>query len=187
MPRSRLHPRHARGRRRVGARRVRRRREPVLQRPKRRAPRGTSSPTSSRRWCSAATFAHPREIFAALGGVRGHHMAKAARRDGGVGSLARGSRASAARRACWAATAIVDRLGRVDRHPGFARRARRASRDRARGRLPPHQDQDQAGLGRRRGRARPRPLRRHPADGGRQRRLHAGGRRAPRRARSRST
>ena len=40
--------------------------------------RGTSSRTSSRRWCSAATFAHPREVFPALARVRGHHMAKAA-------------------------------------------------------------------------------------------------------------
>ena len=32
----------------------------------------------SRRWCSGATFDHPREVFAALARVRGHHMAKAA-------------------------------------------------------------------------------------------------------------
>ena len=54
----------------------------------------------------------------------------------------------------------------------------------ARRRLSAHQDQDQARLGRRRRRGDPRALRRHPADGGRQRRLHARRRRAPRRARS---
>ena len=57
---------------------MRRRRRSLLQRRDQRRRRGTSSRTSSRRSCSAAAFAHPREVFPALARVRGHHMAKAA-------------------------------------------------------------------------------------------------------------
>ena len=75
-------------------------------------------------------------------------------RNGGVGSV----RAAAERAAVEGARRHPrpHRVGRVDRHPGFARPARRQGADRARSRLSAHQDQDQAGLGRRRRRNDPR-------------------------------
>ena len=76
-----------------------------------------------------------------------------------------------------------DRLRRVDRHPGLARPARGQDPDRARRRLPPHQDQGEAGVGCRAGRDGPRALRRDPVDGGRERGLHHRRRPAPLRAR----
>ena len=65
---------------------------------------GTSSRSSSRRASLGQTFEHPRDIFPALARVRGHNMAKAARGDGGLGSL-RAHPGQAARRPCSAARA----------------------------------------------------------------------------------
>ena len=124
--------------------------------PRRPRPRGTSSRTSSRRSCSGATFAHPREVFPALArGPRPQH-GEGRRRDGRVGSVRAAApgvplcaRCSAARAggshpACRSASRIRSTSSRSE----VAHRARR--------RLPAHQDQDQAGLGHRRGRDGPR-------------------------------
>ena len=113
-----------------------------------------------------------------LSGAQGHprpQHGEGGGRDGGVGSVRAAARRAAEPRA--RRHARSHRVRRVDRHPGLARRARREGGARARGRLSPHQDQDQARLGRRRRGDDPRSLRRDSADGGRQRRLHAGGRR----------
>ena len=100
-------------------------------------------------------------------------MAKAARRDGGVGSATRAARASRCRAslggtrdriASGVSIGIQDSLDELAGE----------GRARARRRLPADQDQDQAGLGpRRRSRRVRATLRRDPADGRRQRGLHA--------------
>ena len=110
--------------------------------------RGTSSASSSRRWSLGVDFAHPRDIFPALARVRGHFMAK------GVVEMAAWDLLRAPAAAAVVAGARRQRpaggLRRLDRHSGQPRRTGRARGDRARRRLPAHQDQDQAGLGRRR-------------------------------------
>ena len=113
-------PRPARATR-AGARRSPRPTPTTAARPPRRP--GTSSPASSRRACSAPTFEHPREIFdRAAAGSRPQH-GQGRRRDGGVGSVRAG--AAASRSAACSAARAPHRVGRVDRHPGFARRAAR--------------------------------------------------------------
>ena len=105
-------------------------------------------------------FAHPRDVLPALRARPRPPHGQGGRRDGGVGSATRSSSGVPLWQAARRQRARPDRVGRVDRHPGLARRARRAGRGRARGRLPAHQDQDQAGVGHRGRRARARAVRR---------------------------
>ena len=151
--------------------------------PRRPGRRGTSSPSFSRPLVLGRSFDHPREIFGALAVVRGHQMAKAAVEMAAWDLAARQRGVSLSALLGGEDRASID-SGRLDRDPGFARRARRARRDRARCRLSPCQNQDQAGVGCAGGRTGARRVRRHSADGRRQRRLHARGRAAAGRARS---
>ena len=117
-------------------------------------------------------FAHPRELFPALKAIRGHNMAKAAVEMAAWDLYAQQRGEPLA--AVLGGTRDAHRLGRVDRHPGLARRSWRRrssassppaiggsrSRSSRAGTSTPVRD-------------RARTVRRHPADGRRQRRLHA--------------
>ena len=75
-------------------------------------------------------FDHPREVFGALGPIRGHHMAKAAVEMAAWDLFARQQGQPLA--AVLGGTRTSHRVRGVDRYPGFARRARRARPRRAR-------------------------------------------------------
>ena len=113
-----------------------------------------------------------RRLSRAQGDPRPQH-GEGRRRNGGVGSVRAGSAASRCARVL-GGSARSHRVRRVDRHPGFARRARcrRSSASCAAGyqrikiKIKPGWDVAA-------GRGGARALRRHPADGGRERRLHA--------------
>ena len=84
-------------------------------------PSGTSSPSSSRRACSARDFAHPREVFPAL---QARSAATTWRRPPSrwrLGSLRAAARQPLSPRP--RRHARPHRLRRVDRHPGLARRS----------------------------------------------------------------
>ena len=69
-------------------------------------PSGTSSPASSRRWSSARTFEHPRDVFPRAAAHPRPQHGQGRRRDGGVGSLRAQRPASRCRRS-WAARATA--------------------------------------------------------------------------------
>ena len=88
----------------------------------------------------------PRDVSRPCARVRGHNMAKAARRDGGVGSLCAAGRACRSP-ACSAARARAIASGVSIGIQDSLDAARRPGRRGAGGRLPAHQDQDQARAG----------------------------------------
>ena len=154
--------------------------------PKRTRPRGTSSRTSSRRACSASSSRIRARCSRRSKAIRGHNMAKAAvemaawdlfaqaARRAAQRGVARRRGATASRRACRSASSdSLDELAaKVERELAAGYR-------RIKIKIKPGWDLDA-------GRDRARALRRDPADGGRERGLHARRRGAPRAARSRS-
>ncbi len=120
----------------------------------------------------AASPSDPREVFPSFRAVRGHNMAKAALEMACWDLFARAEGVPLSRLLGGVRTRIESGVS-IGIQDSLEQLAGQGSH-RARRRLPEGEDQDQAGMGRRGRAVRPRAVRRHPAHGGRERRLHPG-------------